>query len=859
MSRYGVSIYGLSVYGPDTPVAYAASGFTATPTDYGTILLKWTNPIGNWSKIKLVRNTYGFPIDYLDGTVLDIKKDGKYEAYKETSPPSYLDTNLATNAFYYYSLFVFERINYKWIRVADIIGLSVKDYGYSDKLFEYVPDVYKISSLTQAGGYSQAVNVSSVDENEILKKYLTLFGFELNKYHTLTNLLFSRYDTSKLNGLLLPSLLQELGLEYEPEIGYQQARILTRDAVALYKGKGSRDGLREFLKAFTGYAVPTIAAVPNPTVDGVTVGANKMLDYNDSSFEESIGHWVSGTNAALACLKVKKISTVSLTSNVLTLTIGAHDYKVGNKIYVFGFDKPLFNQTTSVSITAITATSVSFALTGTDYPSTTAWNPTTNAFPTIAPYPNPWVESTAPTNYPNLQKGILAVKNTNASAGTVKILCGSSAPITKGIPVTAGLAYSFSVYTVNSTTTRLVTAGIDWYNRFGVYISSIAGTATASGTGVFSTRVSVVASGINVAPATAYYAVPTISIAGLDGSASTEFQYFDCAEFEQSAAITAFEDARQLRFTLKANRINELANPHFASPITPWTVTGATPSVITSTREPEATVWEVAYKSLTSNVARIETQYTHDYKVGQSIVVSGVDATFNGVYTITAVGERTTSNYPYIEYAKTATDVARANSTGTVWVSGNALKLIASAAGTVVVKSWDGSTAGQRMPIHYPETPYTFSVYAQLSASGAENLTPYITWYTSTGATSNTTGSTTSVTTTSPDWVRLEVTGTAPIDAHSAIVTVDWVAANGEILYLDSALFENAPVAFTYFDGASGYGDNPDYVWEGSANASRSHYYKNRYSIQVRTANATFKDKLPMGTTVALYLGQPNT
>jgi hypothetical protein len=58
MSRYGVSIYGLSAYGTDTPVAYAASGFTATPKDYGTILLEWDNPAGNWSKIKLVRNRW---------------------------------------------------------------------------------------------------------------------------------------------------------------------------------------------------------------------------------------------------------------------------------------------------------------------------------------------------------------------------------------------------------------------------------------------------------------------------------------------------------------------------------------------------------------------------------------------------------------------------------------------------------------------------------------------------------------------------------------------------------------------------------------------------------------------------------
>jgi hypothetical protein len=312
---------------------------------------------------------------------------------------------------------------------------------------------------------------------------------------------------------------------------------------------------------------------------------------------------------------------------------------------------------------------------------------------------------------------------------------------------------------------------------------------------------------------------------------------------------------------MKATRINEVKNPHFASPLNPWSITGASSTVSTSTREPEATVWDVAYKSLTSNVARIETIYTHDYKVGQTIVVSGVDATFNGVYAITGVGERDGNiNFPYIEYAKTASNATRAAATGTVWISGTALKLTASSTGNVVVESWDGSTHTDRMPIHYPGTSYTFSVYSQLDSASSEPLTPSIKWYNSSNSLiSTTSGTVTTVESTSPEWVRLEVTGVAPSTAHSASVSVQWAAASGDILYLDSALFENAPIAFTFFTGASGYGDNPDYVWEGSVNGSRSHYYKNRYAIQTRTANSTFTDKLPMGTTVAIYLGQPKT
>lgn len=58
-------------------------------------------------------------------------------------------------------------------------------------------------------------------------------------------------------------------------------------------------------------------------------------------------------------------------------------------------------------------------------------------------------------------------------------------------------------------------------------------------------------------------------------------------------------------------------------------------------------------KALTSNVATLTTSAAHGFEVGQSVTVSGVDATFNGTYTITAVPSTTT-----FRYAKTASDVA---------------------------------------------------------------------------------------------------------------------------------------------------------------------------------------------------------
>lgn len=59
----------------------------------------------------------------------------------------------------------------------------------------------------------------------------------------------------------------------------------------------------------------------------------------------------------------------------------------------------------------------------------------------------------------------------------------------------------------------------------------------------------------------------------------------------------------------------------------------------------------VSNKVLTSNVATLTTSAAHNFTVGDKIVVSSVDATFNGTYEVTATTSTTVS------YAKTASNV----------------------------------------------------------------------------------------------------------------------------------------------------------------------------------------------------------
>jgi N4-gp56 family major capsid protein len=84
-----------------------------------------------------------------------------------------------------------------------------------------------------------------------------------------------------------------------------------------------------------------------------------------------------------------------------------------------------------------------------------------------------------------------------------------------------------------------------------------------------------------------------------------------------------------------------------------------------------STTVSVTNKALTSNVATLTTAVAHGLGVGQVITVSGVDSTFNGTFTLTAVTSTTLS------YAKTASDVASAAATGTVTFTNNYRAIIA--------------------------------------------------------------------------------------------------------------------------------------------------------------------------------------
>ncbi len=418
-----------------------------------------------------------------------------FETTRRADPQVYTDTTSFVNSdsrIFFYSLFVFDSVQLTWVLAGRVSGMSVKDYGTANRMYDYLPQIYKLTTPYVA---------SIPGDNNDLYNFISLFAFQLDHTRALAELATDRYNFERVTATTIPLLLNQFGIRYEPEIGFQQSRVLVRDSVQLTKEKGSGQGIREYIKGFTGWACPSpVAGTPNPTVEGIQVSHNLMLDYNDSSFEEGVGHWVSGDGTgALSQMGTKTVTKYQVTNNNLRMIVGPHGYRIGDQITISGFKTPGYNSSSPIAVSGISESSyIEVVVSSPDIALVNAYNEDANAYPKITPYPAPYAEPTAPALYPNKQKGILSVANATASPQAITITCGSSSPRTLGIPVISGDTYTFSVYSAALSSTRTFTAGISWYDRFGVFMSTSTGNPVTNATGALATR------------ATATFAAPSV-------------------------------------------------------------------------------------------------------------------------------------------------------------------------------------------------------------------------------------------------------------------------------------------------------------------------------------------------------------
>lgn len=170
------------------------------------------------------------------------------------------------------------------------------------------------------------------------------------------------------------------------------------------------------------------------------------------------------------------------------------------------------------------------------------------------------------------------------------------------------------------------------------------------------------------------------------------------------------------------NLLLDMQDATFKEGVGRWTATAGTltadnTQVLATGTNAIDTVWSgkvvtafptVSFKQRLNNVAQLTTTTNHGLEVGDTVVVSGVDANYNGTFTVTTVPTLTTFTYASV----------------------NAPMIPTAATGTAM-----GGTAfslGRDNPITKgipvaPETAYTLSFYAKTLANGT--LTPALYWY----------------------------------------------------------------------------------------------------------------------------------
>jgi hypothetical protein len=126
----------------------------------------------------------------------------------------------------------------------------------------------------------------------------------------------------------------------------------------------------------------------------------------------------------------------------------------------------------------------------------------------------------------------------------------------------------------------------------------------------------------------------------------------------------------------------------------------------------------VSNKALTSNIATLTTSADHTYLAGDVVVVSGVDATFNGTYNIIAVPTTTT-----FTYAKVNANVTSAVATGSAAVSARRkFAGMARDASDGVIKAFKDATTKPTSTINFSEAGLAFAD-VQVGGLTASSLT----------------------------------------------------------------------------------------------------------------------------------------
>lgn len=328
-----------------------ASSFEGVAIEHNAVLLEWVleepftavGDIGTGEsgilEVAVVYSKTGFPETVLDGELIYSGTLNGYLHQKTTvittdqGPVSLQEPESGRWAFY--SLFGYFNNegpsgDFYYSRLASIEVLVPFDYKSTDALWQRMPRYYRESDISIGH----------------LRKFIDVFGFELDRTRTLIDLVMTSYDPELSSAEGVDALAKMVGLELGVEdIGVSKTRALLRDVGYLRRQKGTLNATKGYLTAVSGGDVTVFTGASAPFYTFCVhaeranlIGDPRFVSAEDSTWSVESENAVTVSNSPDEGVQITaggSATRVALISNVGVPTAADNSYYMSME-----FDEP---------------------------------------------------------------------------------------------------------------------------------------------------------------------------------------------------------------------------------------------------------------------------------------------------------------------------------------------------------------------------------------------------------------------------------------------------------------------------------------------------------------------------------------
>jgi phage tail-like protein len=444
------------------------------------------------------------------------------------------DQSVVPGVEYYYSLWVADwTVPGLWVFGDQASFLAPRDHNSIARFFDVLPPF-----LTNVNyGSSELPLIDVLSDTDSLTpgapttgKFLAGLAWQWDNILTHVDKVQRLWDASSMPSALLPSAVATFGLPDEPTFGMRSRRALVQSAQYLSSSRGTRGGLEVFVESLVG--LPTT----------VTLGQNLLLGTDCSSFTYGTGSWAA-TNAALTLdpSNTYAIPKTYFVTNAATTTPGLLDIPQSLKVAATGSAVlSLAGGVVNVALTVVSTslqvdTVLTHGLEVGDWVSVTGAAPSGyNVTAQVTGVPTPTRYTLLP---PVLPTGIVTAPGSSQSAATH----ANPFALSQGVPVTAALPYTLSLY-IASSVASTVSAAVSWWDAQGRLIGSPVTAVTSQAT---TTSVAQVVGAPVTSPARAAYLTCDLTLGAVT-------HYLDAVMLTQGGTAT-FQDARTVYVAMAAS------------------------------------------------------------------------------------------------------------------------------------------------------------------------------------------------------------------------------------------------------------------------------------------------------------------